>query len=53
MTPFEEAIQKVEDTDLEDFKFIWNQAVEECAKIADESLERELAYEYRKCVKEK
>ncbi len=54
MTKFEESMKQLKgEWDIEAFKAVWNMAVEECAKIADGSLEQELAHVYREYVKEK
>jgi hypothetical protein len=44
---FEEAIKKIEDTDLDAFKEIWNAACDSCATIASDSIEYEVAAECR------
>jgi len=53
MTKFEEAMTTIEDNGFDSFKTIWNTAVEECAKRADQCGEKEIAYEFREYVKEK
>jgi len=50
---FKEAIQEIEGNSIEDFEQIWNLAVEECARIADECLEGQIAHEFREYVKVK
>lgn len=44
---FEEAMEQIEGTKLEDFKQIWDLAVETCAQIADDCIEHQIAAECR------
>ncbi len=54
MTKFEESMKQIKgDWDIEAFTAVWNMAVEECARRADDSLEQQLAHEYREYVKVK
>lgn len=50
---FEEAMATIEDDSLESFKTIWNAACEDCARRADDCMERQLGHEFREYVKVK